>query len=91
MWTVGRAEGVLGYLSLLTSLSTVLCCALPSLFVLLGLGATIASVVSAAPWLIAFSLHRQVEGKNRMEIRVLPVYTSKSPNVEGNTSAPAML
>ncbi len=53
-----RTDGVLGYLSLFTSLSTLLCCALPSLFVLLGLGATIASVVSSAPWLITFSRHK---------------------------------
>ncbi len=53
-----RTDGVLGCLSLFTSLSTLLCCALPSLFVLLGLGATVASVVSSAPWLIAFSRHK---------------------------------
>ena len=53
-----RADGLLGYLSLFTSLSTLLCCALPSLLVLIGLGATVASVVSAAPWLIAFSRHK---------------------------------
>jgi hypothetical protein len=39
-------------------LSTLLCCALPSLLVLLGLGATVASVVSAAPWLITLSQHK---------------------------------
>lgn len=53
-----RADGLLEYLSLFTSLSTLLCCALPSLFVLIGLGATVASVVSAAPWLITFSRHK---------------------------------
>lgn len=58
MKTATRADGVLGYLSLFTSLSTLLCCALPSLFVLLGLGATVASVVSAAPWLITLSRHK---------------------------------
>jgi len=44
-------SGVLGYLSLFTSIGTLLCCALPSLLVLFGLGATVASVLSAAPWL----------------------------------------
>jgi len=58
MRTSFRADGVLGYLSLFTSLSTLLCCALPSLFVLLGLGATVAPVVSSAPWLITFSRHK---------------------------------
>ena len=48
----------LQYLSLFTSLGTLLCCALPSLFVLLGLGATVASALSAAPWLVTLSRHK---------------------------------
>ena len=39
-----RRSGLLTNLSLFTSLSTLLCCALPSLLVLIGLGATVASV-----------------------------------------------
>ena len=42
-------SGALSYLSLFTSLGTLLCCALPSLLVLFGLGATVASVLSAGP------------------------------------------
>lgn len=42
-------------LSLFTSLGTLVCCALPALFVTLGMGATLAGIVSAAPWLVAFS------------------------------------
>lgn len=53
-----QAGGLLGYLSLFTSLGTLLCCALPALFVLAGLGATVASVVSSAPWLITLSRHK---------------------------------
>ncbi len=53
-----QADGFLGYLTLFTSLSTLVCCALPSLLVLIGLGATVASAVSAAPWLITFSRHK---------------------------------
>lgn len=49
---------VLSYLSLFTSLGTLLCCALPSLLVLLGLGATVASLLSAAPWLVTLSRHK---------------------------------
>ena len=49
---------VFGYLSLFTSLSTLLCCALPSLFVLFGLGATVASFLSVAPWLVTLSRHK---------------------------------
>ena len=51
-------SGALSYLSLFTSLGTLLCCALPSLLVLLGLGATVATVLSEAPWLVALS-HRK--------------------------------
>ena len=53
-----KTGGFLGYVSLFTSLGTLLCCALPSLLVLVGLGATVASVVSAAPWLISLSRHK---------------------------------
>ena len=51
----GRA---LSYLSLFTSLGTLLCCALPSLLVLFGLGATVASVLSEVPWLVTMSHHK---------------------------------
>ena len=50
----------LQYLSLFSSLGTLLCCALPSLLVLLGLGATVASVLSSALWLVALSRHRNL-------------------------------
>jgi hypothetical protein len=53
-----RENRVLGYLSLFTSVGTLLCCALPSLLVLLGLGATVASVLASAPWLVALSRHK---------------------------------
>ena len=48
----------LSYFSLFTSLSTLLCCALPSLLVLAGLGATVASALSALPWLVTLSRHK---------------------------------
>src|ERR1700745_3500656 len=51
-------SGALRYLSLFTSLGTLLCCALPSLLVLAGLGATVASVLSEAPWLVTMSHHK---------------------------------
>ena len=52
-------SNALSYLSLFTSLGTLLCCALPSLLVLFGLGATVASVLSEAPWLVTMSHHKQ--------------------------------
>lgn len=51
-------SGALSYLSLFTSVGTLLCCALPSLLVLFGLGATVATVLSQAPWLVELS-HRK--------------------------------
>ena len=53
-----RRGGALGFLSLFTSLGTLLCCALPSLLVLFGLGATVATVLSEVPWLVALSHHK---------------------------------
>ena len=53
-------EAVLGYLSLFTSVGTLLCCALPSLLVLLGLGATVASTLTFLPWLVTLSHHKLV-------------------------------
>ena len=44
--------------SLFTSFGTLLCCALPSLLVLLGLGATVAGFLSAVPWLVVLSHHK---------------------------------
>jgi mercuric ion transport protein len=51
-------SGVLSYLALFTSIGTLLCCALPSLLVLFGLGATVASVLSETPWLVTISHHK---------------------------------
>ena len=51
-------NNTLSYLSLFTSFGTLLCCALPSLLVLLGLGATVATVLSNVPWLVTLSRHK---------------------------------
>jgi mercuric ion transport protein len=62
MNTVGRSprsSAVLSYFSLFTSVGSLLCCALPSLLVLAGLGASVASTLSAVPWLVALSRHKQ--------------------------------
>jgi hypothetical protein len=53
-----RDNRLLSFLSLFTSLGTLFCCALPSLLVLLGLGATVASFLSSAPWLVSLSRHK---------------------------------
>lgn len=53
-----RKSAWLSYLSLFTSLGTLLCCALPSLLVLFGLGATVASFLTSVPWLVSLSRHK---------------------------------
>ena len=50
---------LLGYLSLFTSVGTLLCCALPSLLVVFGMGASVASLLSTMPWLVTLSRHKQ--------------------------------
>lgn len=49
---------VLPTLSLFASSSTLLCCALPALLVTIGAGATLASIVSVSPWLVALSKYK---------------------------------
>lgn len=48
----------LTWLALFTSTGTIICCALPILLVSLGMGATLASMVSSLPFLITLSLHK---------------------------------
>jgi hypothetical protein len=45
----------LAFLSLFTSVGTLLCCALPALFVVLGFGAAFAGLVGAVPQLVWLS------------------------------------
>jgi mercuric ion transport protein len=54
-----RRSALLSYFSLFTSLGTLLCCALPALLVLFGLGASVASMLSFMPWLVTLSRHKQ--------------------------------
>ncbi len=53
-----KRAAMLNYFSLFSSFSTLICCALPSVLVLLGLGTTVASLLSAAPWLVSLSRHK---------------------------------
>jgi hypothetical protein len=48
----------LSLLTLFTSGGTLICCALPALFVSLGAGAVMASVVSSVPQIVWFSEHK---------------------------------
>jgi len=46
------------FFGLFTSLGTILCCALPALLVTLGMGAVMAGLVSAAPWITVLSTYK---------------------------------
>lgn len=46
------------WFSLFASTGTLLCCALPSLLVVLGMGATMAGLVSAVPQLVVLSQYK---------------------------------
>lgn len=48
----------MSWLSLFTSVGTLICCALPSLLVFIGLGTTVVSLLSVAPWLVLLSQHK---------------------------------
>ncbi len=49
---------ILAFLSLFTSVGTLLCCALPALFVVLGMGAAFAGLVGAVPQIVWLSEHK---------------------------------
>ncbi len=49
---------VVAFASLFTSVGTLLCCALPALFVTLGAGATFAGLSNAFPQLIWIGMHK---------------------------------
>ena len=53
-----RRAALLNYFSLFSSFSTLLCCALPSVLVLLGMGTAVASLLTAVPWLVTVSRHK---------------------------------
>lgn len=48
----------LPFFSLFTSLGTVVCCALPAIFVTLGAGAALAGLVSSVPQLVVLSQYK---------------------------------
>ena len=46
------------FISLFTSLSTLICCALPALLVTLGMGASLAGLISVLPWITILSIYK---------------------------------
>jgi hypothetical protein len=55
---LNNRETGLTWLTLFASTGTLVCCALPIILVTLGLGTTVASLVSAVPFLITLSQHK---------------------------------
>lgn len=53
-------QTILPFLSLFTSVGTLLCCALPALLVTFGLGAALAGFVSAVPRISAVSEYKEI-------------------------------
>lgn len=51
-------QRAVSWVTLFTSTATLVCCALPILLVTLGLGAAVAAVTSAAPFLVTLALHK---------------------------------
>jgi len=49
---------IISFLSLFTSVSTLFCCALPALFVVLGFGAAFAGLVGSFPQIVWISEHK---------------------------------
>jgi len=47
-------------ISLFTASGTLICCALPALFVSLGAGAALAGLVSSAPWLVTMTQYKEI-------------------------------
>ena len=64
-------ESSLSAFSLLFAGGTLVCCALPSLLVSLGLGSTVAALVGAAPWLVTLSQAAQ-DAETDGRLRSLP-------------------
>ena len=53
-----KESGTIGIISLIISSSTLICCALPAMFVAVGAGATLASLVGVFPQLIILSKYK---------------------------------
>jgi len=53
-----RMETGATWLTLFASTGTLICCALPIFFVTIGMGATVAVLTSAIPFLVTLSLHK---------------------------------
>lgn len=60
MKPISKKSLIIPSISLFTSLGTLLCCALPALFVALGAGAVLAGLISNLPILVTLSKHKDI-------------------------------
>ena len=67
-------KGLAPWLSLFASTGTLLCCALPALLVTLGMGATLASLVTAFPQLIWISQYKGLVFSTSAVLMALAAY-----------------
>src|ERR1700704_4625984 len=58
MKTVQARDALLSSFTLVTSVSTLLCCALPAVLVAIGAGAVVAGLVTAVPQIVFLSEHK---------------------------------
>lgn len=52
-------EKLVSFLALFGSTATLLCCALPALLIIVAGGATVGALLSAFPWIIPLSRHKE--------------------------------
>ena len=57
-WKFNMFDRTANFISLFASSSTLICCALPSVFIVIGAGATFASIISIFPFLIVISKYK---------------------------------
>ena len=57
-WKFNMFDRSANYISLFASSSTLICCALPAVFIVIGAGATFASIISIFPFLVVISKYK---------------------------------
>ena len=57
-WKFNMFDKSANFISLFASSSTLICCALPAVFIIVGAGATFASIISVFPFLVVISKYK---------------------------------
>ena len=74
-------EKSLAWLALFASTGTLICCALPIVFVMLGLGATVAAISLSVPFLAAF---KPAQGLGMFGVRDVAGFVGMAPVPSGS-------